>query len=263
MRRASPLALALLLCAGVAIAANIDQLIQILKTEKSFKLRANAARLLGKSGEARAAQPLCDALKDEHPVVRATACVALAALDDPKVMGDIEKAVEDPDESVRKACKSALKQLTRPRTSQATGKRPALDLQEIRGTGAKDADGMHAALKKALKAEFESGKNLLSVEDNPARGYRLVGGVHCEDQNRGKDTILFCKANLVVARMPGKSILGNIGATGGASVSNPKNMRDREATQDALFAAFAKSLAEDLISVINTDRAQNGEEMLK
>ena len=65
-----------------------------------------------------------------------------------------------------------------------------------------------------------------------------------------------------ISRGPNSTVFG-LGATGGASVSNPKNMRDREATQDALFAAFAKSLAEDLISVINTDRAQNGEEMLK
>jgi hypothetical protein len=195
--------------------------------------------------------------------VRATACFALATLDDPKTMPEIEKLTEDPEDSVRKACKSALKQLQRPRTTQATGKKPSLDLQEVRGTGSKDADTLHVALRKALKNEFEQGRNLLTIEENPARGYKLVGGAQCEDQKRGKDTILFCKVSLVVARMPGKSILGTIGATGGASVADPRNSRDREATQSALFAAFAKSLAEDLVSVINQDRVQNGEEALK
>lgn len=253
----------LLVATSVASAANVDELIRILFTEKNFKLRANAARLLGKSKDARALNPLVEALKDEHPIVRSAACGALPAFDDVRVIGEMEKMEKDRDEGVRKACAAALKVLQRPKTSATTGKRPAIDLGEVRAVGSKDADPMHLALREALKTEINAGRQLFSVETDPARGYRMIGGASCEDQLRGKDTILFCKVNMVIARMPGKVILGSIGATGGATLSNPKYDRDRMNTQTALFNTFAKSLIEDAVSVVNQDRAQNGEETLK
>ena len=264
MRRIT-LAAILVLCAlsDVARAANVDELVRILFTEKNFKLRANAARLLGKSKDARALKPLVEALKDEHPIVRSAACAALPNFDDVRVIGEIEKMESDADDAVRRACKAALKTLQRPKTSASTGKKPALDLIDIKKVGSKDLDPMHTTLKDAIKREIENGRPLFSVESDPARGYRLIGGVVCEDQLRGKDTILFCKVNMVLARMPGKVILGSIGATGGATIIDPKKASDRAATQSALFNAFAKSLIEDAVSVVNQDRAQNGEETLK
>ncbi len=246
-----------------AFAANVDELIRILFTEKNFKLRANAVRLLGKSKDARALTPIVEALKDEHPVVRSAACAALPSFDDVRVIGEIEKMEGDKEDAVRKACRAALKTLQRPKTTAATGKRPSLDVTEIRKTGSKDVDGMHQALQGALKGEIDAGKAPFNIEADTQRGYRLIGGASCEDQVRGKDTILFCKVNMVVARMPGKIILGSIGATGGASIDDPKNPAHRAATQAALFAAFAKSLLEDAVSVVNQDRSQNGEETLK
>ncbi len=257
------LAAFILFSSSLAHAANVDELIQILQTEKNFKLRANAARLLGKAKETRAQGPLIQALKDEHPVVRSSACAALAVFDDPKIIAELERMEKDPDENVQKACRAALKGLQRPTTSAATGKRPALDLADVRAVGQKVRDPRHDALRAALKNEVEGSKGLLAVQDGAARGYKLIGGVTCEDQVRGKDTIMFCKVNMVLARMPGKIILGSIGATGGASINDPKNPADRVATQTALFQAFAKSLGEDLVSVVNRDRAQNGEETLK
>src|SRR4051794_3224590 len=105
-------AVAILSLVGVpqrSYGANLDALISSLKTDKSFKVRANAARLLGKSGDSRASAPLQEALKDEHPVVRSTACLALASLDDPRAIIEIEKLSSDSDDAVKKACKSALK----------------------------------------------------------------------------------------------------------------------------------------------------------
>jgi hypothetical protein len=253
----------LLLLSSTARAANVDELIRILFSEKNFKLRANAARLLGKSKDARAQGPLIEALKDEHPVVRSAACGALPAFDDVRLIGELEKMEKDRDENVRQACKAALKTLQRPKTSASTGKRPGIDLNEVKKAGAKDVDPMHTALREALKTEIGGGRQLFAVEPDTQRGYRMIGGVSCEDQLRGKDTVLYCKVNMVIARMPGKIILGSIGATGGANITNPKNQGDRAATQTALFNALAKSLIEDAVQVVNQDRAQNGEETLK
>jgi hypothetical protein len=253
----------ILLLPTPGVAASVDELVRILQTDKNFKLRANAARLLGKSKDSRAQGPLVEGLKDEHPVVRSSACAALPSFDDLRIIAELEKMDSDADENVRKACKAALKQVQRPKTTAATGRRPALDLTEIRAQGQKSQDPRHESLRSAIGKEVEGGKGLFMVEENASRGYKLIGGVSCEDQVRGKDTIMFCKVNMVLARMPGKIILGSIGATGGASIGNPNNAADRSATQNALFSAFAKSLSEDLVHVVNQDRSQNGEETLK
>jgi len=253
----------LLLLPTQAIAASVDELVRILQTDKNFKLRANAARLLGKSRDARAQAPLIEALKDDNPVVRSSACAALPSFDDLRIIAELEKMDGDSDDAVRKACKAALRQVQRPKTTASTGKRPSLDLTEIRAQGQKTQDPRHEALRNALSKEAESGKGLFVVEDNTARGYKLIGGVSCEDQVRGKDTIMFCKVSMVLARMPGKIILGSIGATGGASIASSNSASDRIVTQNALFSAFATSLSEDLMHVVNQDRSQNGEETLK
>jgi hypothetical protein len=248
---------------SAARAANVDELVRILQSEKNFKLRANAARLLGKANDARGQSPLIAALEDEHPVVRSAACAALPSFDDVRVIGELEKMEKDRDQAVRQACKAALKSLQRPSKTASSARRPAIDLIEIKKVGSKDADPMHLSLRDSIRAEVSGGKPLFSVEHDTQRGYRLIGGVSCEDQIRGRDTILFCKVNMVLARMPGKIILGSIGATGGATLGKPKDAADRAATQTALFNAFAKSLIEDAVTVVNRDRAQNGEEKLK
>jgi HEAT repeats len=270
MRTSLP-AIAIAMLAGLVLAgsslradaASVEELARILMNDKNFKLRANAARLLGKAKDARAQSALTASLQDDNPIVRSSACAALSSFDDVRIITELEKMEKDKDEAVKKACRAALKSLQRPKTTLSTGKRPSLDLSELRAQGQKVADARHQSLHAALKQEVESGKGWFAVEDNGSRGYKLIGGVSCEDQIRGKDTIMFCKVNMVLARMPGKVILGSIGATGGASMSDPKSAADRTATQNALFSAFAKSLSEDLVHVVNQDRAQNGEETLK
>src|SRR5688572_30463046 len=129
--------LGLLLVATESLAASVDELVRILQTDKNFKLRANAARLLGKSRDSRAQGPLVDALKDEHPVVRSSSCAALPNFEDLRIIAELEKMENDSDDNVRKACKAALRQVQRPKTTASTGKRPALDLTEIRAQGQK------------------------------------------------------------------------------------------------------------------------------
>lgn len=256
------------LCLTVSVApeawaANTEELIRILLSDRNFKLRANAARLLGKSKDARGMQPLVGALSDDHPVVRSSACAALVSFDDVRVISELEKMAQDKDDNVRKACAAALRSLQRPKTTASTGARPALDFSDVRPKGAKEPDPLHLALRGSLKREAAETRGLFETPDTVERGYRLIGGVTCEDQVRGNETILFCKVNMVLARMPGKIILGSVGATGGATIVDPKKQTDRDATQRALFSAFAKSLVEDVVSVVNQDRAQNGEETLK
>jgi HEAT repeat protein len=66
---------------------SLDRLSRSLATDASYKVRLQAAVLLGKSGDRRAADPLLKALEnDAHPTVRAACAAALASLKEPRAV---------------------------------------------------------------------------------------------------------------------------------------------------------------------------------
>jgi HEAT repeats len=83
MRRSLRALLFLLLCISAPAFAdsNVNLLIDSLKNDSSFKVRAKAAEIIGKKGDASSVAALVEALlKDENEVVRASAANALATL---------------------------------------------------------------------------------------------------------------------------------------------------------------------------------------
>jgi len=93
-----------------ADAARIDRLVTVLTTDDSFKVRLQAAVLLGRTNNPRAGQPLIDALgSDPDYTVRAAAAVALANLKEPRAITHIVKRIAvDPEAFVREEATRAL-----------------------------------------------------------------------------------------------------------------------------------------------------------
>jgi len=61
---------------GAGAEDRIDFLASRLRSDKDFRVRANAALALGATDDDRAVQPLCDGLNDEHEIVRKAAAAA-------------------------------------------------------------------------------------------------------------------------------------------------------------------------------------------
>lgn len=95
--------------------AYLAKLVEALENDDSFKVRLQAAVLLGRSGEASAVDPLIRALNDdEHYTVRAAAATALANLQEPRAVSHIVKRVAlDPDDFVREEASRALEKYER------------------------------------------------------------------------------------------------------------------------------------------------------
>lgn len=113
--RALPVVLLLVLWSVPAWASNVDPrvayLSRQLRTAQDARLRAQAALVLGKSEEVAALPALCEALDDASGVVRGAAARGLEELAEMDGIACLEKALKDPDDSVRTAAKKAHKTL--------------------------------------------------------------------------------------------------------------------------------------------------------
>src|SRR4051794_34450997 len=100
---------------GVASADKIDDLTRALMQDSSYKVRVQAALVLGKLGDRRAVPALIQALKDENETVRGVAATSLGRLGDPRAADGLLKATNDGAEFVRAQAKKALELVAGPR----------------------------------------------------------------------------------------------------------------------------------------------------
>ncbi len=100
-------------CAAAAVQpppAYVSALESALQDDTSYRMRLQAAVLLGRTGASRACAPLVEALEqDPHLVVRAGAAMALGALRDLASVAPLcEQAARDPEPLVRQEALQAL-----------------------------------------------------------------------------------------------------------------------------------------------------------
>lgn len=101
---------ALLLWASerTARADKIEDLCRSLTQDPSYKVRVQAALVLGKLNDKRAIDSLKIALRDENESVRGVAATSLARLGDKSVVSALQEAARDPSEFVRQQAQKAL-----------------------------------------------------------------------------------------------------------------------------------------------------------
>lgn len=95
--------------------AYLAKLIDALRSDDSFKVRLQAAVLLGRSSSGAAVDPLIEALNtDEHYTVRAAAATGLANLQEPRAISHIiKRSAVDEDEFVREEAGRAIEKYDR------------------------------------------------------------------------------------------------------------------------------------------------------
>lgn len=102
------------LAATAAADARTDYLVRALRTSPMFRVRAQAAISLGGvQNEPQVTRALTDALRDDHPGVRAAACAALERQGDPSALPAMRRLSSDRETAVRQACAEAVAGLER------------------------------------------------------------------------------------------------------------------------------------------------------
>jgi hypothetical protein len=235
-----------------AIAGKLEELSRLLLEDESYKVRVQAAQLLGKLGDRAALPALGKALTDNNKTVRWMAVQSIARLEDPGAIPVLRALIARETESmVRAQAEKAVAALTA--LAEAAGNKRSGRIFLTFGSFSGGTGGAEAAmlqlLRQALQRDlgklpsvtFEGG-DPKTFANSGQLGFFIDGNVSRLDGGGGE---VNCDVKVMVARWPSKSIIlwTNAGAavTGG---SRPQDIAD--ARKDCLEAS-AGQLAEDLV----------------
>ena len=241
-------------------AGRVPEICRTLSEDANYKVRVQAALVLGKLGDASATACLTRALGDQNRTVRAMSAQALGQIGDAAAVEPLRAlAKRDPDSFVRAQTEKALALLSGPAGG---GKRAKLYLNFGPFTG-----GTKNAPPEAIKIvhdtlQSELGKlpivTLTATEDAGKNGgataFWIDGNVtRLDDTAASGASETSCGVRVMVARWPSKSVISWTSAD--ASVQSGVRPRDRENARRECLEASAAQLAEDLAKFL---KAQGG-----
>jgi hypothetical protein len=256
LRRLGPTlvaAVCLLLLTGAAHAGKLEELSRLLE-DPSYKVRLQAALLLGKLGDKGASRPLVKALDDKDRLVRAMAAQSLARIEATDAAGALKALLQrERDAFVRGQVEKALASLgASPRPGAA---KIYLTFGSFSGGTARISDpAMLNALRAALKKELSKLTGVtFSLESGEEKsfgrsgrvGFLIDGNVtRLDDGPVGGAVEINCDVKIMVARWPSKSII--LWTNAGAAVQSGSNERDKASARRDCLEASAGSLGEEL-----------------
>ncbi len=265
-------ALAALLRSEPAFADSVDTLIDQLGNT-SEKVRLSAVLSLSKLRDARAIEPMRQALSDDSDRnVRAAAAVGLSKIVTEKTSAEIRGAVleslttaasDDASSLVRKQAEAAKSIVAALESATVTGK----IYVEIGPMASKAASSLDAKLKDlmrktAQKAISKSAPDMVTSwpGGKPTKGQLSKQGVtafyldgtltEIKTKEKGASTLVSCKISLLIATYPDKNMFGFL--QGSASVSASQSAADIElAHQDCVAAVIEDMVAKKAVSALH------------
>jgi hypothetical protein len=243
----------LLLVPRAAQAGKLEELSRLLE-DPSYKVRLQAALLLGKLGDRAATQPLVGALDDKERLVRAMAAQSLGRIGASDAAAALKQLLQrERDGFVRGQVEKALASLGP--AARPAGAKIYLTFGSFSGGAARISDpAMLNALRSALKKELskltgvtftlESGEEK-SFGKTGRVGFLIDGNVtRLDDGPVGGAVEINCDVKIMVARWPSKSII--LWTNAGAAVQSGSNERDKASARRDCLEASAGSLGEEL-----------------
>ena len=220
-----------LLCALVlsvsgesARADRVDDLSNALINDPSWRVRLQAAVVLGKLHDRRGVPALMRALSDQVETVRGMAAQVLGELGDSSARAALERAKRDPSPFVRGQAIVAYNKLgggtqvvARPQPSSR-----ALHV-EVGGIGAKTAAAtpeLQARLRSFILRELEHTPGL-TLEGAPRNGFLIDSAITQLSRRTTQDYVeISCEVSLIVGKLPSKAMV--MMTSGGATVQTPR-----------------------------------------
>jgi hypothetical protein len=242
--------------AAAAGDARVDDLCRAVIEDGNYKVRVQAALVLGKLGDARAVQPLIKALGDQNKSVRGIAAAALGQLGDAAAVDPLRDLLRrEGDPFVRGQAEKAMAALSG--GGAGGGKRAKIYVNfgafvgGVKSAGPEASKILHEALSRELgklpivtltlspTEQHNFGKSGMS-------GYYIDGNITKLEDSGGNETS--CDVKVMVARWPQKSII--MWTNAGASVQSGSRPRDKENARRDCLEASARGLSEDLVNFL-------------
>ena len=245
--------------------AKVDELCRAVIDDGNYKVRVQAALVLGKLGDPRAVQPLIKALGDSNKTVRGIAASALGQLGDAAALDALRDLLRhESDSFVRGQAEKAMAALSGgggggPKRGAKIYVNFGAFVGGVKSAGPDASKILHEALSREL------GKMpIVTLTLNPAdqhnfgktgmSGFYIDGNItRLEDTSGGGGSETSCDVKVMVARWPQKSII--MWTNAGASVQSGSRPRDKENARKECLEASARGLSEDLVNFL---KAQGG-----
>jgi hypothetical protein len=241
--------------------AKVDELCKALLEDSNYKVRVQAAIVLGKLGDVSAVDSLIKALDDANKTVRGIAAQALGQIGDGAAADPLRALLQhDVDPFVKGQAEKALAMLNPSggSTALAGGSSRRAKIYLNFGPFAAGSKNVSPDAVKIVRdvLQRELGKlqvvttNISPVDQkNFAKsgmlGFFIDGNVtHLDDTASGSASETSCDVKVLVARWPSKSIIS--GTNAGATVRAGSRPRDKDTAHHDCLEASAGQLAEDL-----------------
>jgi hypothetical protein len=266
------ISLVLLVAGQVAVAARaraaprIDEVEEALGHDRSYKVRVEAALILGRLRQTRSIPALIGALKDSNPAVRASAARALGAIGSPIARDAVARAAVDPVPLVRRMAKEALRQLggeggdtqtppapvpggpaIRPRA----GQKLSFEVKQMGDQSKRATAAMRSHMRDFIVAQLRPYGDVAPPEN---QGMYAVDGVikNLTTNANGPDVETSCSVQLVLSRQPGGGVF--LLTSGEATVQRPRRQfkpQHRSSMEVEALESALRSASEDLLNQIS------------
>jgi hypothetical protein len=235
--------------------ARIEDVEHALGRDPSYKVRVEAALILGRLHQDRSLPALMSALRDGHPVVRATAARALGLIGDPSARGSLERAEKDEAPLVRRMAREAqraidLREQRDLREGEAARRqrtRLAFDVKAMGDNTRKATPALRGYMRDVLNDRL---RTIGEVGGQPQAASFVIDGVikNLAMNTRADNVEVTCAVQLVVSRATGGVFLLT---SGEATVQKPRHQwtpqqrphMEMEAVENAVRGA-----SEELVS---------------
>lgn len=245
------------LTSPVVVAGKVDDLARALLNDSSYKVRTQAALLLGKLGDPAGVEALIKALGDDNKTVRGMAAQSLGKLGGDKAQAALKGLLaHESDSFVRSQIEKALASAPPPKAPDSDNKdrKLYLKLGPFSG-GTKTADAtLLAVLRSSLRQTLEQLPQIVVAEGadekNMGKGGRpafLVDGnvLKLDESAAGSALETSCEVKVMVARWPSRSVI--LWTSAGAAVQGGSRDRDRQSARRTCIEASAGQLGDSLV----------------
>ena len=241
-------------------APRIEDVEHSLLYDPSYKVRVDAALVLGRLRQERSVSPLITALKDPQPAVRASAVRALGFIPTPGSREAVTSSLNDPAPVVRHMARYALRHLgpavddTTPLPPGEPGIRrravakPSFDVKPIGDPEHKAGPALRSHMRDFLVDQLRPFGDV-AFSERPAM-YAIDGVIKTLSvETEGPAVEVKCAVQLVVSRQPGGGVF--LTTSGEATVLKPRRQwrpHLRASLEVTALEAAVRGASEDLVA---------------